>query len=97
MTLTPGRTAPLGSVTVPSIPLENCAHEVWQLATMLNNNQHSTPDDGNGHFTDVSATSGIGKVTGCYAFTALVSDFDNDRYPDLCIVATPDRVFSITT
>jgi hypothetical protein len=42
VTLTPGRTAPLGSVTVPSIPLENCAHEVWQLATMLNNNKHST-------------------------------------------------------
>ncbi len=42
-------------------------------------------NDGNGKFTDVSAKSGIGKPTGCYGFTALASDFDNDGYPDLYI------------
>jgi len=40
---------------------------------------------GNGHFTDVSAASGIGKPTGCYGFTVLASDFDNDGYPDLYV------------
>jgi hypothetical protein len=59
--------------------------------------QTLNPDDGNGHFTDVSAKTGIGKATGCYAFAALASDFDNDRYPDLCLVAASDRAFSITT
>src|SRR5215469_8260580 len=42
-------------------------------------------NDGHGKFTDVSAKSGIGKNTGCYGFTALASDFDNDGYPDLFI------------
>jgi enediyne biosynthesis protein E4 len=42
-------------------------------------------NDGNGKFTDVSAKSGMGKSTGCYGFTALASDFDNDGYPDLYI------------
>jgi hypothetical protein len=40
---------------------------------------------GNGRFEDVSNASGIGKPTGCYAFTAVASDFDNDGYPDLYI------------
>jgi hypothetical protein len=42
-------------------------------------------NDGNGKFTDVSASSGIGKPTGCYGFTALASDFDNDGYPDIYV------------
>jgi enediyne biosynthesis protein E4 len=42
-------------------------------------------NDGHGKFSDVSAASGIGKSTGCYAFTALASDFDNDGYPDLYV------------
>lgn len=42
-------------------------------------------NDGHGKFTDVSSSSGIGKNTGCYGFTALSSDFDNDGYPDLYI------------
>jgi hypothetical protein len=42
-------------------------------------------NDGQGKFRDVSDASSIGKPTGCYAFTALSSDFDNDGYPDLYI------------
>jgi enediyne biosynthesis protein E4 len=42
-------------------------------------------NDGQGKFADVSTASGIGKSMGCYAFTALSSDFDNDGYPDLYI------------
>lgn len=40
---------------------------------------------GNGKFTDVSSASGIGKPTGCYGFTALAADFDNDGYPDIYV------------
>lgn len=36
-------------------------------------------------FQDVSASSGVGKATGCYGFTALASDFDNDGYPDVYV------------
>jgi enediyne biosynthesis protein E4 len=42
-------------------------------------------NEGHGRFKDVSAVSGIGKPTGCYGFTALASDFDNDGYPDLYV------------
>jgi enediyne biosynthesis protein E4 len=42
-------------------------------------------NDGSGKFSDVSEKSGIGKPTGCYGFTALASDFDNDGYPDIYI------------
>jgi hypothetical protein len=40
---------------------------------------------GHGKFTDVSIASGIGKSTGCYGFSVLASDFDNDGYPDLYV------------
>lgn len=42
-------------------------------------------NDGHGKFTDVSGASGVGKPTGCYGFTVLASDFDNDGYPDLYV------------
>lgn len=42
-------------------------------------------NDGNGKFSDVSEKSGVGKPTGCYGFTALASDFDNDGYPDIYV------------
>jgi hypothetical protein len=38
-----------------------------------------------GKFRDVSEASGIGKRTGCYGFTAITSDFDNDGYPDIYV------------
>ena len=42
-------------------------------------------NDGSGKFSDVSEKSGVGKPTGCYGFTALASDFDNDGYPDIYV------------
>ncbi len=40
---------------------------------------------GGGKFEDVSKSSGIGKPSGCYGFTVIASDFDNDGYPDLYV------------
>src|SRR6266849_5162645 len=40
---------------------------------------------GQGKFEDVSMASGIGKPTGCYGFTVVASDFDNDGHPDLYV------------
>ena len=42
-------------------------------------------NDGKGKFSDVSTASGISKPEGCYGFTVLASDFDNDGYPDLYV------------
>ena len=42
-------------------------------------------NDGKGKFNDVSTASGISKPEGCYGFTVLASDFDNDGYPDLYV------------
>ncbi len=46
-------------------------------------------------FKDVSEKSGIGKKTGCYGFTAVASDFDNDGYPDLYVAcdSTPSLLY----
>ena len=41
--------------------------------------------------------SGIGKPTGCYGFTVLASDFDNDGYPDLYMSCDSVRACFITT
>jgi hypothetical protein len=50
---------------------------------------------GDGHFEDVSKASGLGKPTGCYGFTAVASDFDNDGYPDLYVAcdSTPSLLY----
>ena len=51
-----------------------------------------------GKVQDVSAASGIGKPDGCYGFTVLASDFDNDGYPDLYVVLRlPAQSALITT
>jgi hypothetical protein len=44
---------------------------------------HLFHNDGNGRFTDVSQSSGIGTTSGCYGFAVVAADFDNDGYPDL--------------
>ncbi|MFN0087320.1 MAG: CRTAC1 family protein [Blastocatellia bacterium] len=52
-------------------------------------------NDGNGSFTDVSEASGIGGVKGCYGFTSVVSDYDNDGWPDIYLAcdSTPNILF----
>jgi enediyne biosynthesis protein E4 len=52
-------------------------------------------NEGKGRFTDVSVASGIGKTKGCYAFTVVASDFDNDGYPDLYVAcdSTPSLLY----
>ena len=52
-------------------------------------------NEGNGRFRDVSETSGVGKVRGCYAFTVVASDFDNDGYPDFYVAcdSTPSILY----
>lgn len=42
-------------------------------------------NNGDGTFTDVSAASGVANVTGRYAMTAIVTDFDNDAWPDIYV------------
>jgi len=52
-------------------------------------------NDGKGHFTDVSEASGIAKAKGHYGFTSLVSDYDNDGWPDIYVAcdSTPNLLF----
>jgi enediyne biosynthesis protein E4 len=42
-------------------------------------------NNGDGTFTDVSQASGISKVQSRYAMTAIVTDYDNDGWPDLYV------------
>ena len=50
---------------------------------------------GDGTFQDVSAASGIDKVKGFYAFTALATDLTGDGWPDIYIAcdSTPSILF----
>ena len=54
------------------------------LATDTNLLYHN---DGRGHFTDVSSTSGIDRVTDRYSMTALAADFDADGWPDIYVAS----------
>jgi enediyne biosynthesis protein E4 len=42
-------------------------------------------NNGDGTFTDVSQVSGIARVQNRYAMTAIVTDYDNDGWPDLYV------------
>ncbi|HSB09155.1 MAG TPA: CRTAC1 family protein [Blastocatellia bacterium] len=42
-------------------------------------------NNGDGTFTDVSESSGIGKVRERYAMTAVVTDFNDDGWPDIYV------------
>jgi enediyne biosynthesis protein E4 len=42
-------------------------------------------NNGNGTFTDVSDASGIAKLGGSYAMTAVAADFDEDGWPDIFV------------
>jgi enediyne biosynthesis protein E4 len=42
-------------------------------------------NEGGGAFRDVSAASGVGRVTGRYSMTAAAADFDGDAWPDIYV------------
>jgi hypothetical protein len=42
-------------------------------------------NNGDGTFTDVSESSGVSKVQNRYAMTAIVTDYDDDGWPDLYV------------
>ena len=42
-------------------------------------------NNGDGTFADVSQKSGVLAATGCYGFTSLTSDFDQDGWPDIYV------------
>ncbi len=52
-------------------------------------------NNGDGMFTDVSESSGIAKVQGSYAMTAVTADFDDDGWPDIFVAcdSTPSYLF----
>jgi hypothetical protein len=52
-------------------------------------------NDGGGRFSDVSLPSGIGRTKGCYGFTVVAADVDNDDYPDLYVAcdSTPSLLY----
>ena len=52
-------------------------------------------NNGNGTFTDVSDTAGIGKAGLTYGFTPCVGDYDNDGWPDIYVAddSTPSLLF----
>jgi hypothetical protein len=52
-------------------------------------------NDGTGHFTDVSKTSGIQKTPGHYCFSISTLDYNDDGWPDIYIAcdSTPSILF----
>ena len=52
-------------------------------------------NQGDGTFTDVTESSGIGKVAGGYGLTVTAADFDNDGWPDIYVAcdSTPSLLF----
>ena len=50
-------------------------------------------NNGDGTFTDVSAASGIAKVKGSYAMTAVAADFDNDGWQDIYVACDSTASF----
>lgn len=61
------------------IPVFCGPHYFPPMAPMLFHN------NGDGTFTDVSKSSGIGASAGAKAMTAVAADFDNDGWPDLYV------------
>jgi hypothetical protein len=52
-------------------------------------------NNGDGTFTDVTASAGIGKAEGGYGLTVVAADFDNDGWPDIYVAcdSTPSLLF----
>ncbi len=62
------------------------------LKTSVNALYHNNDD---GTFSDVSESSGIARASGCYGFTSLSADFDNDGWPDIYVACdtTPNLLY----
>jgi enediyne biosynthesis protein E4 len=62
------------------------------LKTSVNALYHN---NGDGTFSDVSQNSGITRASGCYGFTSLSADFDNDGWPDIFVACdtTPNLLY----
>jgi len=52
-------------------------------------------NEGHGSFIDISEKSGIAAPSGHYSFTAIVSDYDNDGWPDIYVAcdSTPNILY----
>ena len=50
-------------------------------------------NNGNGTFTDVSASSGLAAIGGSYPMTAAAADFDEDGWPDLYVACDSTASF----
>ena len=52
-------------------------------------------NEGNATFADVSESTAVAKAAGCYAFTIIASDVNDDAYPDLYVAcdSTPSLLF----
>jgi enediyne biosynthesis protein E4 len=50
-------------------------------------------NDGDGTFTDVSASSGVAAVKGSYPMTAVAADFDRDGWPDIYVACDSTASF----
>ncbi len=52
-------------------------------------------NNGNGTFTDISLSSGVGKVAGSYGLTTVAADFDGDGSPEVYVAcdSTPSLFF----
>jgi hypothetical protein len=52
-------------------------------------------NDGNGHFSDVSAKAGITQPAGYYCFTPLTGDYDHDGWTDIYVAcdSTPNILY----
>ena len=53
-------------------------------------------NNGDGTFTDVTGSSGIGAVHGLYGLTVVAADFDDDGWPDIYVAcdSTPSLLFN---
>ena len=79
----------LAHAPVPSLEVPNCNFEgvaVYCGPRGLPTGRHSLyRNNGDGTFTDVSKESGIAALNGSYGLTAVVTDADDDGWPDILL------------
>lgn len=55
--------------------------------------QYLYRNNGDGTFTDVTESSGIGRAHGSFGMTAVAADFDDDGWPDIFVACDSTRSF----